>query len=123
MNKRYTGLTALRTAVLALAFLVGGQSAWATDEADLIEGEGVVRSVSISTAEVEISGFVYTVLPQASVQIRGTASSIAALGEGMKVRFVYEVIEGFDAMIAAMESSNLIHELEQLPDSQVLEEF
>ena len=97
--------------------------ALATDAGKLIDAEGVVQEVLISDSKVLITGILYEVVPHANVEVRGSSSSIAALRPGMKVRFVYEVIEGFDAEIASRDESSVISELEQLPDSYLLEEF
>ncbi len=109
-------------ALFALSLLVGAP-VFATDEADLQEAEGVVQEVSVAESKVLITGIRYEVEPHANVQVRGTSSSIAALLPGMKVRFLYEVIEGFDAEIAARKEASVISRLEQLPDSHVIVEF
>lgn len=102
---------------------VASAPAMATDAGNLIDAEGVVQEVLIGDSKVLITGILYEVEPHADVEVRGSSSSIAALRPGMKVRFVYEVIEGFDAEIASRDESSVISELEQLPDSYLLEEF
>jgi len=89
----------------------------------LIDAEGIVQEVSVSDSKVLITGIRYEVEPHANVQVRGSSSSIAALRPGMKVRFVYHVIDGFEAEISARAEASVISELEQLPDSHVVEEF
>jgi len=116
-------LRCLAISFLGFGALFGGAFAAATDEALMIDHEGIVQEVSVSDSKVLITGINYEVEPHAKVTVRGNISSIAALRPGMKVRFVYEVMEGFDAEIAAREEASIISELEQLPDSYVVQEF
>ena len=123
-------MSRLQPAVLsrfALALLVatglGSGPAFAADDTLMIEAEGVVQDVSVSESKVQITGIRYEVESQARVQVRGTRSSIAALETGMKVRFVYEVVEGFEAEMKAREDASVISSIEQLPDDYVVEEY
>ena len=109
--------------LLTVGAVIGAGSALATDEGLLIDAEGIVQEVSVSDSKVLITGIRYEGEPHANVKVRGNSSSIAALRPGMKVRFVYEVIEGLEAEVAAREEASVISELEQLPDSYVVEEF
>lgn|GEM_PF-2756118 len=116
-------LRALATGLALVATSVATTSVLATDEALLIDAEGIVQEVSVGESKVLITGINYEVVPHAKVTVRGNSSSIAALQPGMKVRFVYEHIEGFDAEISARDEASVISELEQLPDSHMVEEF
>jgi len=89
----------------------------------MIDAEGIVHEISVGESKVLISGVNYDVVPHAKVTVRGNSSSIAALRPGMKVRFVYEIVEGYNAELAARIEGSVISELEQLPDSQVVLEF
>jgi len=116
----------LRSLAIGLALALtsfAASVASATDEALLIDAVGIVQEVTLSEGKVQITGINYEVVPHAKVTVRGNSSSIAALRPGMKVRFVYEVIEGFDAQIEARDEASVISELEQLPDSQLVEEY
>jgi len=126
MNKTSSFSQRFYTLTLGLALGVAGFGsavASATDEALLIDAEGIVQEVAVSESKVLITGINYEVVPHAKVTVRGSSSSIAALRPGMKVRFVYELVEGFDAEIAARDEASVISELEQLPDSHLIEEY
>ena len=116
---------AMGLALMATSFgvTVATTSTSAADEALLIDAEGIVQEVTVGESKVLITGINYEVVPHAKVTVRGNSSSIAALRPGMKVRFVYEHIQGFDAEISARQESSVISELEQLPDSHLVEEF
>lgn len=120
-QSRWPKLVVVPLAVLAAS--IGSGSALATDAGNLIDAEGIVQEVTVSDSKVLITGIRYEVEPHANVKVRGNSSSIAALRPGMKVRFVYEVIEGLEAEVAARDEASVISELEQLPDSYVVEEF
>ena len=102
---------------------VAANVAYAADEALMIDAEGIVHEISVGESKVLISGVNYDVVPHAKVTVRGNSSSIAALRPGMKVRFVYEIVEGYNVELAARIEGSVISELEQLPDSQVVLEF
>lgn len=118
---RFTKRSAIKRLAVGFLLLVAGvlvgQGALATDEADLVDGEGVVQEISLATGSLVISGFHYRVVPHADVRVRGSSSSIAGLVVGMKVQFLYENFTGFKAEMSAVEEGNLIHSIEQLPDS------
>ncbi len=116
----------LRSLAIGLALTAasfGSSVASATDAALLIDAEGIVQKVKLDEGKVQITGINYEVVPHAKVTVRGVSSSIAALRRGMKVRFVYEVIEGLDAEIESRDAASVISELEQLPDSHLVLEF
>lgn len=123
-KREYTVLCRTLCAALMCSLLaLVSPTAMAVDEADLNYAEGIVQEVSVATSKLQITGIVYDVEPYATVEVRGVSSSIAALQVGMKVRFVYVVMEGLDAEIAAVQESSVISEIEQLPDNYVVEEF
>ncbi len=107
---------------LLLAGMLSSFGALAMDEAELIEGEGIVQEVLLAQSTVVISGFQYRVVPHAKVLIRGSSSSIAGLAVGMKVHFRYENYQGFKAEMSAVREGNVIVELKQLPDSYVVQQ-
>ena len=106
---------------LALCVFLLPMSAVA-QELELIDGEGVVQEVSVATGAVTIAGITYRVEAHADVNIGGLPSSVAGLQAGMKVSFLYADGGGFEG-VAALQEPSVIHELEQLPDSYVIEEF
>ena len=106
-----------------LAIALSGLAQFAVAEPYQIESEGVVQEVDLANSTVTITGYGYEVDPGARIRVAGNVSSVAALDEGMKVRFVYKVYEGLDAQIQATADRQVLIEVEQLPDSTVVELF
>lgn len=96
---------------------------FATAEPYNIDSQGIIQGVNLAEGIVTISGYGYEVEPGARIRVAGNVSSVAALDEGMKVRFVYRVYEGLDAQINATEDRNVLVEVVQLADSTFIEEF
>ncbi len=88
-----------------------------------LDAEGIVQEIDLVAGTVIITGFSYQVPGNAKIKVSGNLSSAAALVAGMKVYFTYLVYEGIDAEVAGMVDKHVITELQQLPDSYVLEEF
>jgi uncharacterized protein YjeT (DUF2065 family) len=88
-----------------------------------LDAEGVVQEIDLVAGSVIITGFSYQVPNNAKIKVGGNLSSAAALVAGMKVFFTYLVYEGIDAEVAGMVDKHVITELQQLPDSYVIEEF
>ncbi len=105
---------------LALALVVVSGAA---AESYTLDAEGIVQEIDLVAGTVIITGFSYRVPNDAKIKVNGNLSSAAALVAGMKVYFTYRVYEGIEAEVAGMVGIHVISELQQLPDSYVLEEF
>jgi hypothetical protein len=98
----------LRASLVAACLFAA--AAWA--EPPIVEAEGQIHQIDYGTNELVISGVAYRMAYDADVRVRGSHGAFTMLQNGMKVAFIFK----------RERDLREIFELEQLPDSTVLEE-